>query len=208
LISTLINKSKQKEMKKIIHYAFILDQSGSMEPIKKEVVASFNEQVEAVKKLKRKNPDSTIKFTLCVFNDEIEFRFISQDIAEINKIGPGEYQPNSCTALYDAIGLTYMKTRKHIKSNDQVFFVIFTDGLENASTDYKAEDIQKFLARASEKRWQVKFFCGDEDNLFYKQQLGFSDSQVMPVSLNEAGLKTMETEICYCLSQMVNTPKN
>jgi hypothetical protein len=33
-----------------------------MEVIKKEVVSSFNEQVGAVKKLKRKNPDSTIKF--------------------------------------------------------------------------------------------------------------------------------------------------
>jgi hypothetical protein len=195
-------------MKKIIHYAFILDQSGSMEPIKNEVVASFNEQVEAIQKIKRDNPDSEIKFTMCTFNDEIEFRFISRNIDELKKIKPNEYQPNSCTALYDAIGLTYMKTRKHVKSNDQVFFVIFTDGLENASTDYKAEDIQKLLARASEKRWQVKFFCRDEDNLFYKQQLGIADSQIMPVSLNEAGLKMMETEICYYLNQMANSQKN
>jgi hypothetical protein len=194
-------------MKKIIHYAFILDQSGSMEVIKKEVVASFNEQVGAVKKLKRKNPDSTIKFTMCVFNDEIEFRFISQDIAEINKIGPGDYQPDSCTALYDAIGLTFIKIRELAEPGDQVFFAIFTDGLENASSDFTAGDIRRKLVHADKKGWEVKFFCRDEDNLFYKQHLGISDSQIIPVSLNEAGLKAMENEISYCLNQMANTPK-
>jgi LEA14-like dessication related protein len=56
-------------MENIIHYAFILDQSGSMQCLKQEVVTSYNEQVEAISKLKLNNPDSEIKFTLCVFND-------------------------------------------------------------------------------------------------------------------------------------------
>ena len=194
-------------MKNIIHYAFILDQSGSMHSLKKEVVSSYNEQVEAIKKIKKSNPDSEIKFTMCTFNDEIEFRFISKSTDELKKIKPDEYQPNSCTALYDAIGLTFMKTRNHIKSNDQVFFAIFTDGLENASTDFTASQIQKMLAQAKEKGWQMKFFCRDEDNLFYKQHLGISDRQMMNISLNEAGLKAMETEVCYCLNEMVNRQK-
>jgi hypothetical protein len=145
---------------------------------------------------------------MCTFNDEINFKLINQNIDELKKIKPDEYQPNSCTALYDAIGLTFMKVSKHIKSNDQVFFAVFTDGLENASTDYTADNIQKLLAQADEKGWLVKFFCRDEDNLFYKQHLGISDSQIMPVSLNEAGFKVMENEITYCLSQMVNTQNN
>jgi len=195
-------------MKNTIHYAFILDQSGSMQGLKKEVVSSYNEQVEAIRKIKKDNSHSEIKFTMCTFNDEINFKLINQNIDELKKIKPDEYQPNSCTALYDAIGLTFMKVSKHIKSNDQVFFAVFTDGLENASTDYTADNIQKLLAQADEKGWLVKFFCRDEDNLFYKQHLGISDSQIMPVSLNEAGFKVMENEITYCLSQMVNTQNN
>ena len=100
-----------------------------------------------------------------------------------------------------------MKTSKHIKSDDQVFFAIFTDGLENASTDFTANQIQKMLVQATEKGWQVKFFCRDEDNLFYKQHLGISDRQMMNISLNEAGLRAKEKEICYCLNEMVNTHK-
>lgn len=194
-------------MKSAIHYAFILDQSGSIQSLKKEVVSSYNEQVEAIKKLLNTNSYSEIKFTFCIFNDEIEFRFISRPIDKLKKIKPNEYQPNSCTALYDAIGLTFMKTRNHIKSNDQVFFAIFTDGLENASTDFTANDIQKLLAQADEKGWQVKFFCRNEDNLFYKQHLGISDRQMMNVSLNEAGLKAMENEIFYCIKGLADNQK-
>jgi len=194
-------------MKSTIHYALILDQSGSMQSLKKEVVSSYNEQIEAIRKIKKENPGSEIKFTFCIFNDEINLKLVNQNIDKLKKIKPNEYQPNSCTALYDAIGLTFMKTRNHIKSNDQVFFAIFTDGLENASTDFTANDIQKLLTQATEKGWQVKFFCRNEDNLFYKQHLGISDRQMMNVSLNEAGLKAMETEVCYCLNEMVNRQK-
>lgn len=100
-------------MKNTIYYAFILDQSGSMQGLRKEVVSSYNEQVEAIKKLKKNNPDSEIKFTICTFNDEIKFKLVNQNIDELKKIKPNEYQPNSCTALYDAIGLTFMKISKH-----------------------------------------------------------------------------------------------
>jgi hypothetical protein len=100
-----------------------------------------------------------------------------------------------------------MKTRNHIKPDDQVFFAIFIDGLENVSTDFTANDVQKLLTQATEKGWQAKFFCRDEVNLFYKQHLGISDRQMMNISLNEAGLKAMETEVCYCLNEMVNRQK-
>ena len=178
-----------------------------MSSLKSEVVSSYNEQVEAIKKMKRNNPDSEIKFTLCTFNDEIKFGFIAQSIETLKKIKPNDYQPNSCTALYDAIGLTFSKIRELSAHVDRVFFAIFTDGLENASTDYSADDIRNTLTQANEKGWKVKFFCRDEDNLFYKEHLGISDAQMMNVSLNEAGLKAMDTEICYCLEEMVNHQK-
>ena len=194
-------------MENAIHYAFILDQSGSMQCMKQKVVTSYNEQIEAISKLKLNNPDFGIKFTLCVFNDEINLKFIDRNIEELKKLKPDEYQPNSCTALYDAIGITLSKLGNYINPGDQVFLAIFTDGLENASTDYSADDIRKTLARADEKGWKVKFFCRDEDNLFYKEHLGISDAQMMNVSLNEAGLKAMDTEIYYCLDEMVNHQK-
>jgi len=195
-------------MKNTIHYAFILDQSGSMKMLAKEVVSGFNEQVEMIRVIKKKEQEFDLKITLCTFNDKIGFRYVAQSINKLNKLNQIDYQPHSCTALYDAMGITIQKMETIIKPADKVFLAIFTDGLENASTDFSASDIQKKLAQVNEKGWQVKFFCQDEDNLFYKQHLGVMDSQMMTVSLNEDGLNAMETEICYCLNEMINTKKS
>src|SRR5690606_20794182 len=122
-------------MKTIIHYAFILDQSGSMELLKEAVISGFNEQVQSIAGLRKNNPDSEIKFTLCMFNDTAEFRFIDAHVDELNPLLPEDYNPDSCTALYDAIGATFNKINHQVEISDKVFIAIFTDGLENASTD-------------------------------------------------------------------------
>lgn len=194
-------------MKTTIHYAFILDQSGSMSPLKHEVISGFNEQVKSIAKLKKENPESEIMFTLCVFNDTIEFRFNNKRVDKLKPLKSHQYEPNSCTALYDALGTTFKKVNEQVKPNDKVFIAIFTDGLENASTDFSSKDIKKLLALAEEKRWEIRFFCQQEDNLFYKSHLGITDNQLMSISLNEAGLKVMESEICFCINEMVKTNK-
>ena len=37
----------------MIHYAFILDQSGSMKVLEKAVVSGFNEQVDMIREMKK-----------------------------------------------------------------------------------------------------------------------------------------------------------
>jgi hypothetical protein len=130
-------------------------------------------------------------------------KFTDRNIEELEKLKPDEYQPNSCTALYDAIGITFSKLGNYINPGDQVFFAIFTDGLENASSDFSSKDISNKLKQAEKRGWKIKFFCQDEDNTFYQKNLGITDNQIMNVTLNEAGLKMMESEIFYCLDRMV-----
>jgi hypothetical protein len=194
-------------MKNIIHYAFILDQSGSMSILKKQVVDSFNEQVRIIKKLKKENPESEIKCTWCVFNTEVEFRFSSVDAHHLKKIRPEDYQPDSCTALYDAIGATFKKIEQQVGSNDQVFFAVFTDGLENASRYYSAKDVNSRLAQAEEKGWKVRFFCRQEEAAFYQKSLHIPDENLMNITLNEAGINSMDCEINYCLNSMIHPLK-
>jgi hypothetical protein len=190
-------------MKNTIHYAFILDQSGSMSILKKVVVDSFNEQVRAIRKLKKENPDSEIKCTWCVFNDKVEFRFSSVDADHLKKIKPEDYQPGSYTALYDAIGATFKKIEKEAGPDDQVFFAVFTDGMENASTHFSAKDINKKLAKAEKKGWKVRFFCRLEEGAFYRRNLHLQDDNIMNITLNEAGMRNMDNAICCCLREMV-----
>jgi hypothetical protein len=186
-------------MKNTIHYVLILDQSGSMSDLKKEVILSFNEQVDMILKLKKEEPKANIKLTLCAFNDVIDFKFIDQNIDLIKKLTDADYQPDCCTALYDAIGVSFVKISELIESGDQVFFAIFTDGLENASKHYRAEDIKFKLDLAEKNGWDVKFFCRYEDELFYQSRLKLKKHHMVGISLDKTGMKVMENEIQYSL---------
>ncbi|MFY9150388.1 MAG: vWA domain-containing protein [Prolixibacteraceae bacterium] len=191
-------------MKNTIHYILILDQSGSMSDIKNEVILSFNEQVDMILKLIKKEPDSIIRLTLCTFNDSVEFKFIGRDIDQIKKLTEEDYHPDCCTALYDAIGTAFVKTTELSEPGDQVFFAIFTDGLENASKHYRAEDIKFKLDEAEKSGWNVKFFCRYEDKLFYQSRLNLSEKYVVGITLDKVGMEVMDNEIHFCMEKMVN----
>jgi len=194
-------------MKNTIHYVLILDQSGSMSSLKREVILSFNEQVDMILKLKKENPESKIKLTLCTFNDSIDFKFIAQDVDQIKKLTDADYLPDSFTALYDAFGASFVKISELIKSGDQVFFAIFTDGLENASKHYRAEDIQFKMVEAEKHGWEVKFFCRYEDKLFYRSRLNLSEKYVVGITLDKLGLEVMENQVMYSMKDMVHKQK-
>lgn len=194
-------------MKNTIHYVLILDQSGSMNDLKKEVILSFNEQVDMILKLKREEPEANIKLTLCTFNDSIDFKFIAQNVDQIKKLTDADYQPDCYTALYDAIGASFVKVSELIDSGDQVFFAIFTDGLENASKHYRAEDIKFKLEEAEKQGWEVKFFCRYEDKLFYQSRLKLKKKSVVGITLDKVGLEVMENQVMYRMKDMVHKQK-
>lgn len=194
-------------MKNSIQYVLILDQSGSMADLKKEVILSFNEQVEMILKMMKENPDSQIKLTLCTFNDTVDFKFIARDVDQIKKLTDADYQPDCCTALYDAIGASFVKITELSEPGDQVFFAIFTDGLENASKHYRAEDIQFKLEEAEKKGWKVNFFCRYEDKLLYQSRLKIHVKNVVGISLDAAGFELMDNEIRYRLSDIIQNQK-
>jgi len=162
-------------MKKTIHYALILDQNGSMHHLKEEVISSFNEQVEMIRKIEMNEPEVEIKVTLCIFNDTVEFKYLTQSTKQLKKLKPIDYQPNSCTALYDAIGVTMLKMSAIKSPDDKIFLAVFTDGLENASTDYTANDIRYKIKKEEKEGWQIQFFCRYEDETHYKKKLDLSD---------------------------------
>ena len=194
-------------MKSTIHYVLILDQSGSMVQLKREVISSYNEQVEMILKLVQNEPDSVIKLTLCTFNDTVDLKFVAQNADHVKKLTQKDYQPDSCTALYDAIGISFVKISELVKPDDQVFFAIFTDGLENASKSYSADDISFKINTAEKNGWNVKFFCRYEERLFYKSKLNISDRCMFSVTLDKEGINAIENEVMYKLNTMIDNQK-
>ena len=191
-------------MKKILHYALILDQSGSMEDIKDVTISSFNEQIDSIRKLMKNNPENEVRITFCVFNQNVDLRFVCSNIDKIVKLNKRNYNPGSLTALYDAMGITILRLQETVAPNDKIFMAVFTDGLENASVHYNQSDISYQMEVARSKGWNIRFFCNVTDVEHFKKNLRLNKTELHGVQLNEFGVNKMQKSINSFLAKLID----
>jgi len=183
------------QMKNTVHYALVLDQSGSMESLKEVTISSFNEQIDSIRGMIQKHPDSEVKVTLCVFNEDVELRMVAAGIDQVEKLGHHNYRPNSCTALYDAMGITLLRMQETIQPADKVFLAFFTDGHENASRNYSLADIVHKLDDAKLKGWNIRFYCNTLDLDYFRERLRLNESDMQGITLNDNGVRLMQASM-------------
>jgi len=194
-------------METTIHYVLILDKSGSMGCLQKTVISCFNEQIDSILKMQRENPECDVKITFCTFNDEINIHYLTAAPNSLKRLSVKNYKPESCTALYDAIGVTVAKIKELMLEKDQVYLAVFTDGFENASHKYTGHQIKALFANLKENRWEIQFFCSNESSLHYRESFDLDIDNMCSLSLNEEGIKHMNDQIMYSLKEMVSTNK-
>ena len=190
-------------MKNTVHYALVLDQSGSMESLKEVTISSFNEQIDSIRGMIQKHPESEVKVTLCVFNEDVELRMVAADIDQVEKLGHHNYRPGSCTALYDAMGITLLKMQETIMPADKVFLAIFTDGYENASRNYTLADIVHKLDDAKLKGWNIRFYCNALDLDYFRERLRLNESDMQGITLNDNGVRLMQASMKNVMYEII-----
>lgn len=115
----------------------VLDESGSMEAIKKDMLKSINDLITEQKQVKGR----PATFTLVKFNDKVSRVIQNKSLDQVNVLTSEDYVPNGSTALYDAIG----DTVNWFRNERDVLMVIVTDGQENASTNYNKHNITQMI---------------------------------------------------------------
>lgn len=175
---------------KVTDLVFVLDRSGSMAGLEKEVINGFNKIIE-----ERRENEGKVKVTTVLFDNEPECIHKRVKIKEINDMTEKEYYPRGTTALLDAIGtaISYMsdveeklkeKGKKH-----KVLFIIQTDGLENASKKYDYYSIRKLIREKKENdKWNFLFLGANIDSISEAENLGISKSCACDFVANEEGL--------------------
>jgi 3-deoxy-D-arabino-heptulosonate 7-phosphate (DAHP) synthase len=113
---------KDKQIKQTIHYALVVDESGSMSSYRTDTIGGFNEQVKVAKELQEQYKDQNYLFTLCTFegSNEIKQRIFQQPIAETVELTTDNYSPRGSTALFQAVGETILKLQPKVKQGDKV----------------------------------------------------------------------------------------
>jgi hypothetical protein len=146
----------------------VLDESGSMEPIRHEMIKALNDLINEQKQL-----DRPCRLTLVKFNDKTKRVIENTDLKKIRNLTLEDYNPDKTTALYDAIGSTI----EWFRYESDVLLVIVTDGQENASTKYNKDQIISMLDEKKKfRKWTYVYLSNDLSNSIQGMNLGFDNS--------------------------------
>ena len=161
----------------VTEIAFILDRSGSMQPVTEAAITGFNEFLRDQQEAEFAG-EGIARLTLVQFDDQYEVPIDNLPVSEVVGLDTRNYVPRGCTALLDAIGQTIESFHQRIKALPkekrpaQVIFAIFTDGIENSSTKHSWLDIASKIQRRREKNgWQFLFLAANQDAIATAAQM-------------------------------------
>ena len=131
---------------------FILDRSGSMASLEKDTIGGFNALIE---KQKREKGDCFVSTVL--FNNRSEVLHDRVPLDKVNPLTDKDYTAFGGTALIDALGGAIhhiANIHRYARPEDvpaHTLFVITTDGMENASHYYSADEVRKMVEKEQTK---------------------------------------------------------
>lgn len=177
-------------MKKgLTELVFILDRSGSMAGLEGDTIGGFNAMIEKQKKAEGSAFVSTVLFNSLstVIHDRV-------DVKQIEPLTERQYEVGGCTALLDAVGKAIHhigNVHKYAREEDRpehTLFVITTDGMENASVQYTAQQVKQKIQRQKEKYgWEFMFLGANIDAVKAAGNIGIAKERAVTYSSDSQG---------------------
>lgn len=141
----------------------VLDESGSMEIIRQSAINSVNETLQTIRQAQKDYADQQHFVTFVTFNNRTKTHYDSQPAAEVADLKLEQYNPNSLTALYDALGESINALAAKVEKGDKVLVTVVTDGEENASREYDGAAIKALIDRYKGEGWVFAYMGANHD---------------------------------------------
>jgi hypothetical protein len=162
--------------KKKTFVTFVLDETGSMEPIKDDTIGGFNRYVSGLK-----SSGEEFLFTLIKFDSnkhDVVHRAVP--VGEVSELTAQTYRPGAMTPLIDACCKAIKATEEKVAGEDvNVAIVIQTDGYENASTEFKNTDLARLIKEKTAQGWLFTFLGAGIDAFRQAREFGIAAANVM-----------------------------
>ena len=181
-----MKKSTEKQMDVV----FVLDRSGSMSGSEADTIGGFNSYL-------KKNKSKNYLVTTVLFDDQYELLYERKKISEVEELDDETYFTRGCTALLDAVGKSIKLME--VLAKGKVMFVITTDGYENASREFKKEQIKEMIT--GHKDWEFMYIGADIDSYSEARSIGISASHTANYRKTKDGINMLYDAVgvaCEC----------
>jgi Mg-chelatase subunit ChlD len=139
---------------------FLLDRSGSMASIERDVVRGFD---RFFKEQRKQAGEATVTLVQFDEQDPHDVLVDARPVAKVRSID-GRFEPRGMTPLYDAIGLILDRAERRGGDPADQLVVILTDGMENASREWTQKQLFKRIAKLRKAGWTFVFLGANQDS--------------------------------------------
>ena len=192
--------------KQLTELVFILDRSGSMHGLEADTIGGFNSMIDKQRQEEGEAYVSTVLFdtTTTVLHDRVP-------LSRIEPMTGQQYRTGGCTALLDAIGgaIHHMgNVHKYAREEDRperTLFVITTDGMENASRAYSADQVRRMIRRQKERYgWEFIFLGANIDAVETAAHIGIDRHRAVNYRSDSMGTRLNYEVISEAISSVRN----
>ena len=173
----------------ITELVFILDRSGSMSGLESDTIGGFNSLIG-----KQKKQDGACFVTTVLFDNDVRTIHDRVELADVPAMTDRDYTVGGCTALLDAIGSTIRhiaKIHRYARPEDvpeHTVFVITTDGMENASRRYGADQVRRMIEHEKERYgWEFLFLAANIDAVSTAKHFGIDADRAVNYHADRRG---------------------
>lgn len=194
-------------MKRVFNL-LVVDESGSMEIIRKQALVGINETLETIRKMQKAHSELEQRVTLITFDSTHKNMFYDNVPADnVRSLSMRDYRPCGGTPLYDAIGMGIAKINAQAAEGDNVLVTIVTDGEENCSEEYSLRMIKNLIEKLKKQGWTFTFIGTDNlDVEAIAADMGIDNH--LAFQQDEEGTKKMfacenrsRVRYCYCVAK-------
>ena len=187
--------------KDLTEVVFILDRSGSMSGMEADTIGGFNSMIAK----QRKEPGEALISTV-LFDNVSEVIHDRVPLSDIAPLTEKQYYVRGCTALIDAIGGAIhhiSEVHRYVRDEDvpeHTLFVITTDGLENASHKYTADEVRKTIEQKKELGWEFIFIGANIDSVETAKHFGIDRDHAVDYRCDAEGTEANYMSMCEAVS--------
>ena len=157
-------------MKNKIYNLIIVDESGSMGCLREATLSGINETIGTIRSAQNEFAETQEHFLKLVSFNAIANHADVRTLINCRPIGEigedfSDYHPHGCTPLYDAMGLSLIRLHEKVKDDKEasVVVTVLTDGLENASCEWRGADLRRLIEQLKEEGWSFSYLGSAHD---------------------------------------------